>query len=289
MPRRARSKQPKSVETITHEEASRRNLPSAEHQPLMREEEQSPIRLAYERRNRDLDPQLVWRGKEAQDASDLVVSAPPLYIQERVHPKALVDDLVRHSRNGREADGHQADMFADFNGLPSENAKTEFYRHDANWSNRMILGDSLQVMASLAEREGLRGKVQCIYVDPPYGIKFNSNFQWSTTSRDVRDGEGVAGLSGALVMPYDPEAPWPPFPRTVGNYWPYATTLFDYVRRAMPANAPGSLGANEVYAVVAWMLYRNEIVAADAVMDAQSLPAVEMPARRRFVQSDEAP
>ena len=188
MPRRARSRQPKSVETITHEEASRRNLPSAEHQPLMREEELSPIRLAYERRNADLDPQLVWRGKEAQDASDLVVSAPPLYIQERVHPKALVDDLVRHSRNGREADGHQADMFADFNGLPSENAKTEFYRHDANWSNRMVLGDSLQVMASLAEREGLRGKVQCIYVDPPYGIKFNSNFQWSTTSRDVRDG-----------------------------------------------------------------------------------------------------
>ena len=191
MPRRARSKQPKSVETITHEEASRRNLPSAEHQPLMREEELSPIRLAYERRNADLDPQLVWRGKEAQDASDLVVSTPPLYIQERVHPKALVDDLVRHSRNGREADGHQADMFADFNGLPSENAKTEFYRHDANWSNRMILGDSLQVMASLAEREGLRGKVQCIYVDPPYGIKFNSNFQWSTTSRDVRDGNAA--------------------------------------------------------------------------------------------------
>ena len=79
-------------------------------------------------------------------------------------------------------------MFADFNGLPSEDAKTEFYQHDANWSNRMILGDSLQVMASLAEREGLRGKVQCIYVDPPYGIKFNSNFQWSTTSRDVKDG-----------------------------------------------------------------------------------------------------
>ena len=87
--------------------------------------------------------------------------------------------------------GDQTDMFADFNGLPSEDAKTEFYQHDANWSNRMILGDSLQVMASLAEREGLRGKVQCIYVDPPYGIKFNSNFQWSTTSRDVRDGNAA--------------------------------------------------------------------------------------------------
>ena len=188
---RGRAKQPKSIEALTHEEARRRNLPSAEHQPLMREAEQSPVRVAYERRNRDLDPQLVWRGKDEQDWSDLVVNAPPLYIQERVHPKVLVDDLMRQSRNSREADEHQTDMFVDFNGLPSEDAKTEFYKHDANWSNRMILGDSLQVMASLAEREGLRGKVQCIYLDPPYGIKFNSNFQWSTTSRDVKDGNAA--------------------------------------------------------------------------------------------------
>ena len=183
-----RGKPSKVVETLTHEEARRRNLPSAEHQPLMRQEEQTPVRVAYERRNRDLDPQLVWRGKDEQDLADLVVNAPPLYIQERVHPKALIDDLMRQSRNGHTPDEYQTDMFADFNGLPSEDAKTEFYQHDANWSNRMVLGDSLQVMASLAEREGLRGKVQCIYIDPPYGIKFNSNFQWSTTSHDVRDG-----------------------------------------------------------------------------------------------------
>ena len=155
---------------------------------MMREEEQSALRVAYERRNRDLDPQLVWRGKDEQDWSDLVVNVPPLFIQERVHPKVLIDDLMRQSRNGHKPDEYQTDMFADFNGLPSEDAKTEFYQHDANWSNRMILGDSLQVMASLAEREGLRGKVQCIYIDPPYGIRFNSNFQWSTTSRDVKDG-----------------------------------------------------------------------------------------------------
>ena len=188
---KGQTKRRKSVESLTHEDARRRNLPSAEHQPLMRDEEQSPVRLAYERRNRDLDPQLMWRGKDEQDWSDLVVNAPPLYIQERVHPKVLVDDLVGQSRNGRGSDEYQTDMFADFNGLPSEDAKTEFYQHDANWSNRMILGDSLQVMASLAEREGLRGKVQCIYIDPPYGIKFNSNFQWSTTSRDVRDGSAA--------------------------------------------------------------------------------------------------
>ena len=81
----------------------------------------------------------------------------------------------------------QFSLFADFNGLPEGVDKTEFYQHEQNWANRLILGDSLQVMAGLAEREGLRGQVQCIYFDPPYGIKFNSNFQWSTTSRDVKD------------------------------------------------------------------------------------------------------
>ncbi|MDD9987021.1 MAG: site-specific DNA-methyltransferase [Spirochaetaceae bacterium] len=186
MPKR---KQSKSVETITHDEASRKNIPTAEYQSVMEKSDQSPVQVAYERRNRDLDPQLVWRGKDEQDWSDLVVQAPPLFIQEKVHPKVLIDDLLRRSKAGEQAAADQLDLFADFNGLPDDSARTEFYRHDANWSNRMILGDSLQVMASLAEREGLRGKVQCIYLDPPYGIKFNSNFQWSTTSRDVRDGK----------------------------------------------------------------------------------------------------
>jgi adenine-specific DNA-methyltransferase len=179
---------PLTVETLIHDEATRKNIPTAEYQSVLRQDEQSPIRVAYERRNRDLDPQLMWRGKDEQDWSDLVVHAPPLYIQEKIHPKALIDDLRRQAEAGKPADTGQIDLFADFNGLPDESAKTEFYQHDAHWANRMILGDSLQVMASLAEREGLRGKVQCIYFDPPYGIKFNSNFQWSTTSRDVKDG-----------------------------------------------------------------------------------------------------
>jgi adenine-specific DNA-methyltransferase len=178
----------KTVETLTHEEASRKNIPTAEFQSVMRKDEQTPIRVAYERRNRDLDPQLVWRGKDEQDWSDLVTHAPPLYIQEKVHPKVLIDDLLRRSKADQQATEDQINLFADFNGLPDSDAKTEFYQHDANWSNRMILGDSLQVMASLAEREGLRGQVQCIYIDPPYGIKFNSNFQWSTTSSNVKDG-----------------------------------------------------------------------------------------------------
>ena len=184
----------KRVETLTHEEASRKNIPTAEHEAVMAERDRRPIEVEYERRNRDLDPQLVWRGKDEQNRSDLAVQAPPLFIQEKVHPKALTADLLRQTREAEAEQaaseaGFQANLFADFNGLPGEDARTEFYQHNANWSNRMILGDSLQVMASLAEREGLRGKVQCIYLDPPYGIKFNSNFQWSTTSRDVKDGK----------------------------------------------------------------------------------------------------
>lgn len=188
----AKRRAPKTIETLTHAEASRKNIPTAEYQAVMEDDDRSPVQVAYERRNRDLDPQLVWRGKDEQDWSELVVQAPPLFIQEKVHPKVLIDDLLRRSREteaekAADESGFQTDLFADFNGLPTGEAQTEFYQHDANWSNRMILGDSLQVMASLAEREGLRGKIQCIYIDPPYGIKFNSNFQWSTTSRDVKD------------------------------------------------------------------------------------------------------
>ena len=187
-------KPPKKIATLTHGTASRKNIPTAEFESVMDRADRGSIRAAYARRNRDLDPQLVWRGKDERDASALVVSAPPLFIQEKVHPKVLIDDLRRQSRSAQARQGGdgaevQTDLFADFNGLPDDDARTEFYQHDANWSNRMILGDSLQVMASLAEREGLRGKVQCIYLDPPYGIKFNSNFQWSTTSRDVKDGK----------------------------------------------------------------------------------------------------
>jgi adenine-specific DNA-methyltransferase len=185
----------KTVETLTHDDAKRRNIPTAEYQSMLENEQKTPKEVRYPR-NADLDPQLVWRGKDEQDWSDLVVHAPPLYIQEKVHPKALIDDLL-HSLpspacgRGVGGEGAQFNLFADFNGIPKDVDRTEFYQHDQNWTNRMILGDSLQVMASLAEREGLRGKVQCIYFDPPYGIKFNSNFQWSTTSRDVKDGHAA--------------------------------------------------------------------------------------------------
>ncbi|KHL24158.1 DNA methylase [Croceibacterium mercuriale] len=181
------AKKPLSIDSLNHAEATRRNAPTAELEPFVGPDMKRPIEVAYERRNRDLDPQLVWRGKDVADWSDLVVEAPPLYIQEKIHPKALIEDLKRVSP-GKHSGNDAPDLFADFNGVEPD-ARTEFYAHDQHWSNRMILGDGLKVMASLAEREGLKGQVQCIYIDPPYGIKFNSNFQWSTTSRDVKDGK----------------------------------------------------------------------------------------------------
>jgi adenine-specific DNA-methyltransferase len=197
----------KLVTDITHGEATRKNIPTAEHQSVMQKAEQAPVKVKYVRggngldaekqqRNPDLDPQLVWRGKDQQDWSDLVVNAPPLYIQEKVKPKVLIDDLVRQTKEGQQAQqGSTIDMFGDFNGLPEGADKTEFYQHEGHWQNRMILGDSLQVMASLAEREGLRGRVQCIYFDPPYGIKFNSNFQWSTTDRAGSQTDSIEKIS----------------------------------------------------------------------------------------------
>lgn len=163
----------------------RLSIPSAELEPVLDEADKTPIRVAFERRNRDLDPQLVWRGKDP-DQEAFEVEAPPLYLQEHVHPKAIIEDF----RAGRGKANGGPDLFAHFNmDAEDRDAEVEFYKHSKRWSNRMILGDSLAVMASLAERENLRGQVQCIYIDPPYGIRFNSNFQWSTTSRDVKDGD----------------------------------------------------------------------------------------------------
>lgn len=156
------------------------HIPNQEHEPVLRDEDRKPIRVSIDNRDPDMDPQLVWRGKRT---GPLEVNAPPIYVQEHVHPKALIEDL----KAGKQ---RETDLFGHF-GLTDEDreAEVEFYRHTRKWSNRFILGDSLEVMTSLAEREGLRGKVQAIYVDPPYGIRFNSNFQWSTNSRDVKDGK----------------------------------------------------------------------------------------------------
>jgi adenine-specific DNA-methyltransferase len=182
-------KSKKTVETLTHDEASRKNIPTAEYQSVMRTDEQTPIRVAYERRNRDLDPQLVWRGKDEKDWSDLVVPAPPLYIQEKVHPKVLIDDLRRQTEksDGKKKDA-QFDLFADFNGLPSEDAKTEFYQHDAHWSNRMILGRQL-AGDGIAGRTRRPARQGAVHLHRP-ALRHQVQLQFPVVhhSRDVKDG-----------------------------------------------------------------------------------------------------
>jgi adenine-specific DNA-methyltransferase len=149
-PRQPKPQSSQKIEAFKHNEEQRKHIPTAEFQSVMAEDEQSPIRIAYQRRNRDLDPQLVWRGKDEQDWSDLVVSAPPLYIQEKIQPQAIIEDLRRQTEDlPAPSNELQLDLFADFNGLPKDATGTEFYQHDANWTNRMILGDSLQVMNTM--------------------------------------------------------------------------------------------------------------------------------------------
>ncbi len=183
MPPRKAAQGPTPVEAITHAD-KRANLPTADAQDFVTTEIESPFTFSYPRPL--YTPQLVWRGKEELDrAETLDGNAPPIYIQEKIDPRVLVENLRRTA--ARPADEPELTLFDSFDGLP-ELDLVEFYRHQANWSNRMILGDSLGVMASLAEREALRGKVQMIYIDPPYGIKFNSNWQVSARKRDVKDG-----------------------------------------------------------------------------------------------------
>jgi adenine-specific DNA-methyltransferase len=172
------------VDAIRHAE-TRKNIPTNELRDFMADYEATPQVMRYPR-DPSLDPQLVWKGKDEQDASDLTVDVAPIYIQEKIHPRAIIADLLATSQSDRDA---QLDMFADFNGIADFEQRLDFYEHDQHWSNRMILGDSLVVMTSLAEKEGLKGKVQTIYLDPPYGIKFGSNWQVSTRKRDVKDGK----------------------------------------------------------------------------------------------------
>ena len=173
------------VRSVHHDHETRSNIPTAELESFARPDEKRPATVRYPR-DPSLDPQLVWRGKDEQDAEDLQVPAVPVYIQETIDPLSLVEEL-RAESEGRRAEA-QLDLFGPFTDLSFEE-KVDFYRHAGKWTNRMILGDSLLVMASLAEKEGLKGQVQAIYLDPPYGIKFGSNWQVSTRKRDVRDGK----------------------------------------------------------------------------------------------------
>lgn len=171
----------KDVAAIKHMD-KRANIPTEELRDFVLNDETNPEVLTWPR-DTALDPQLVWRGKDALDTSDLSVPVVPIYIQEKIHPQVLMDALLKPDE-----EEFQPTLFSDFNGGPKEfEQKIDFYHHEQNWTNRLILGDSLLIMASLAEKERLKGKIQTIYIDPPYGIKFGSNWQVSTRKTEVRD------------------------------------------------------------------------------------------------------
>ena len=167
-----------------HASAQRARAPSEEDRQIMRDEDVRSVAYLPPARTEDGAPRLSWQRGEALEQP---TASSPLYIQERIHPSEFVRGLTKP----RPDDG-QPSLFGEFNNLPEE-AKYKWYQHHGNWSNRVIRGPSLEVMASLIVKDNLAGKVQCIYFDPPYGISFKSLYQQSTRSRD--ESKGTSGAN----------------------------------------------------------------------------------------------
>ncbi len=170
MAKRAKKKE-EDVEAYRHETETRKNVVPvglASYDTLT----SKPKKYEYDPH---LDPQLVWTGKAENTSFE--VPTVSLHIHERIAPEAIIRSIRREPA--------QVDLFAKPD-MPLKEL-VEFYQHDMDWTNRLILGDSLLVMNSLLEREMMGGKVQTIFVDPPYGVKFSSNFQPSVKQRDVKD------------------------------------------------------------------------------------------------------
>ena len=177
------------VEATRHTQDTRKNIPTEELRDFVADDERAPKSMRYPR-DPSLDPQLVWAGKQEQ-AAEFGVTTVPIYVQDHVAPEAIIARLKTGTHDDR-----QMLLFGQTAEDQFQKA-VEFYKHEDNWQNRMILGDSLVVMNSLLEKEGMRGKVQTIYVDPPYGIKFGSNWQVSTRNRAVQNNK----LDGLVRQP----------------------------------------------------------------------------------------
>ena len=131
-----------------------------------------------------LDPQLVWAGKAEHTSFE--VPTVSLHVHERIDPRTIIE--ATRKRNGNGGNG-QMMLFEQAEQNPPLREAIEFYKHAKGWTNRLIAGDSLLVMNSLLEKEGMAGKVQMVYIDPPYGIRYGSNFQPFVNKRDVKDGK----------------------------------------------------------------------------------------------------
>ena len=274
MARRRRPKPPTQVESLKHQD-TRKNIPTEELRDFAPDEPDDVGKTLRWPRDPALDPQLVWQGKDQLDGEDLEVPVVPVYIQEKLHPHAIMEDLRRATANGTE---EQLDWFDDFNGIDDLQRKLEFYEHDQYWQNRLILGDSLLVMASLAEKEGLRGKVQCIYLDPPYGVKFNSNWQVSTRKRDVRDGR----VEDATRQPEQVRAFRDTWKLGVHSYLTYLRDRLSVARELL--NETGSIfvqigdeNAHRVRAVLDEVFGDENFISNIAFQKTGSLPAMHLP------------
>ena len=188
----------KKIDSLKHKKATRARIPSKEEagfepdQPSKAELPLNPVTT------RGQDPELYWLGKYGpeEDADALDIDIRSLYRTEHIAPEKLIQRLYRLKREeARQDDLFVDDLFANYKDVDELDKPTYYYKQADQWANRLIQGDSLMVMGSLLEREGMKGQVQMIYIDPPYGIKYNSNWQIRVGDRNVKDGDD-ASLSG---------------------------------------------------------------------------------------------
>ena len=161
-----------------HTAARRTNIPTDRDQVFMTDEDRERVEFSPQPAG-TRGPLLSWR--RGPGVQDVQTDALPLYIHEKVNPSAFIEQLTQAGD-----DAEQMDWFSEFNGLPPD-AKYDWYKFKGHWSNRIIRGNSVDVMASLAAKEGMTGQVQMVFFDPPYGINFASNYQSSTRKRDLTD------------------------------------------------------------------------------------------------------
>lgn len=170
-----------SIDQYTHEDAKRANNPPVGLVTPATDPDQPSRKYSYDPR---MDPQLQWSGK--QENSEFEVDTVSLHVHERIDPMTILEKAMHQKETVQQTMFH---YFETPENNPPLRDAIEFYKHDQNWSNRLIAGDSLLVMNSLLEKEGMEGKVQMIYMDPPYGIKYGSNFQPFVNKKDVKDGK----------------------------------------------------------------------------------------------------
>ena len=171
----------KDVVQYTHESKKRKNNPPVGLVNPGADPDQPSKKYLYDPR---IDPQLQWSGK--QENSELVVDTVSLHMHERIDPSTILEKVMKPQQHSQQT---MLNFFDAAENNPPLREAIDFYKHDQNWSNRLIAGDSLLVMNSLLEKEGMEGKVQMIYIDPPYGIKYGSNFQPFVNKKDIQDGK----------------------------------------------------------------------------------------------------